>query len=542
MSHTLHICLGAHGDIIAMLPWMKMESERTGEPVRLLVASPYLPLLDGVSYVKAIEWGFKQKKMPGTFHQLHDARKFLKVQVPDAEVKVLQFYGSGELITYPSFIQEMWYQAGALMKWDKLPLVFDQRYFEREAKLCAKHTTRRPFILVATKGKSSPFKYAKELLSIVTREFGRTHDIIDLSKVVAEKPYDLLGLYDRAVALVTIDTMHAHLSRASEVPTFVWSRDYPNSWHGVPWEARYKFHARYSSFPLRKDEFVRRLREVVEGKETPKPVIRPIEGIPIGHYNPSMVPAPDGTPIISSRAHFNQGGMTKLWITFHGTLPIKIKTPKDVSHEDMRLFRFRGQLMASYVLARQLKNKDFRCVVEIAELVRYNDHWTVRNRIRPKIAGNVWSGKTKNVVFFEHFGQLTAFTKQDEIVTFSERGEIRSRLKQKGKWNYGEIRGGTIPLEYDDRNLIRFFHSRTADNRYHIGAMLLHKEILSVQKTTPFPILSGDERWTPGITHWKPNVVFPMGAVALAGGWRLSIGVNDYFCATVDITPEMLNL
>ncbi len=543
MSHPLHICLGANGDIAALLPWMKWEADRTGEPIRLLVASPYLPLLEGVSYVTPIEWGFKNKKMPGTFHQLHDARRYLKINVPDCEVKVLQFYGSGETVTFPSFLHEMFYNAGALCLWDKLPLVFDKRDRVREAKLRLKFCPhpRRPTILVATKGKSSPFKYAKQLLHLVQSEFGSTHNVIDLNKVVAEKPFDLLGLYDEADALVTIDTMHAHLSRASTVPTFVWARDYPNTWHGIPWEARFKFHARYGSYPKRKDEFLRRMGEVIGGT-VERPEIVPFKDPHFrGHYNPCNLGL-----WTSTRAHFNMGGMTKLWMSelLQKPEPIRIKTPANVSHEDMRMFMFKGKHMASYVLAKQLKNKDFRCVVEIAELVPKKDHWTVHNRIRPQVKGNTWNGKTKNLVFFEHDGKLKAFINEDRIATFDERGKVTSIRHQNVKWDYGEIRGGTVPLSsfHTGGYFIRFFHSRTQDQRYHIGAMLLTQDVLSIRKISRHPILSGDERWTPGLTHWKPNVVFPMSASVIDGGWQLVIGVNDSSCATVNITPKMLNL
>jgi predicted GH43/DUF377 family glycosyl hydrolase len=43
-------------------------------------------------------------------------------------------------------------------------------------------------------------------------------------------------------------------------------------------------------------------------------------------------------------------------------------------------------------------------------------------------------------------------------------------------------------------------------------------------------------------THWKPNVVFPGGAVAVDGGWLVSVGVNDSACEILKITAKDLHL
>jgi ADP-heptose:LPS heptosyltransferase len=43
-------------------------------------------------------------------------------------------------------------------------------------------------------------------------------EIVNLAAIKAERLYDLLGLYDHAVGLVTSDTATLHLAAASKVP------------------------------------------------------------------------------------------------------------------------------------------------------------------------------------------------------------------------------------------------------------------------------------------------------------------------------------
>ena len=114
-----------------------------------------------------------------------------------------------------------------------------------------------------------------------------------------------------------------------------------------------------------------------------------------------------------------------------------------------------------------------------------------------------------------------------------------------------------LPLEYDGK-LLRFFHS-TLDNefafpnrmvgyrRYFLGACLM-------DPTPPFqtvavsrkPIVYGSEICgapvPPGVVNLNSRVVFPGGAIARDGYWVVAVGVNDYHCALLKITPKELNL
>jgi RHH-type proline utilization regulon transcriptional repressor/proline dehydrogenase/delta 1-pyrroline-5-carboxylate dehydrogenase len=81
------------------------------------------------------------------------------------------------------------------------------------------------------------------------------------------------------------------------------------------------------------------------------------------------------------------------------------------------------------------------------------------------------------------------------------------------------------------------------------GAMLMETEPpfkpVAISKR---PVLYGSEK--DGLTatqrsacfHYKPKVVFPLGAIEHADGWLLSVGVNDNHCALVYVTGKDLNL
>jgi hypothetical protein len=99
------------------------------------------------------------------------------------------------------------------------PTVFDRRSEQREAALLATFSHyQRPLILVGLESVSSPLKNHAEIYSRICEDFGETHKVINLSKLRCERIYDLLGLFDRAACLVTADTAHLHLARASKVP------------------------------------------------------------------------------------------------------------------------------------------------------------------------------------------------------------------------------------------------------------------------------------------------------------------------------------
>jgi hypothetical protein len=120
----------------------------------------------------------------------------------------------------------MWRRTGLAEEYHTLPLVFDQRNPNREANLLARTLTNaKPFVLIKTDGWTSPFDHANEVRSIMREVFRDEVQIINLDKVVAHRVFDLLGLIDKSVGLITTDTMSLHLAAASPTEYVAFTRD-----------------------------------------------------------------------------------------------------------------------------------------------------------------------------------------------------------------------------------------------------------------------------------------------------------------------------
>jgi hypothetical protein len=575
MSALLHVLLGANGDLCAMLPYFKAEAERTGAPVPVLVAEQYAPLFEGVSYAVPVS-------CPAGFQDLMQAMKWLRAEMPDVPVKVIQYHGRHHETGMPSFLDEMWYQAGAWKDWEKQPLVFDKRDAEREDALALKilgnpwisakrdHKSpfgvisfksveaRKPTILVGTKGRSSPFLHAAQLIKRLRSEFGKTHQIVNLDRVKAHRVYDLLGLYDRAAALVSIDTVHLHLSRASSVPVFALARDYPTRWHGTPHQERFAFHCRYGDYPKRADEMMVALRETLDGKAAKIELKR---CAPKGDYNPAII---EGEPVVARNPY---AGDWRTRLRFANLLQTELHLPKawgKHSHEDLRYFKHNGETWGSLTLSTAKNRRMPKCATGYGRM-KLNE---IPKLLIPKYGQNDFSGMEKNWVFFSHGGKVHAIYSChfDHIVLELDGEKVTQEYHTPGPtWEYGEIRGGTPPVPYQDGTWLRFFHSRIWDRkrprkprnkterifqpqdripwRYYVGALVMESEppfrVLDVSSS---PILTGTEQWVPGCPHWKPNVVIPYGCVPQADGWTVSLGVNDALACLATIKPEQLKL
>lgn len=542
MTDPLHICLGRAGDICISLPSLKKWADAHGRPAPLLTSEEFLPLFEGVSYVNA-------RALPATFDDLSAVLAYLKTDLPAVEVKCLQFYQSRADKALPSFWNEQMYLAGLLGGGEDEPLVFDQRDETREATLRLStiwnlpDPHNRPVILWAGEGKSSPLKDVAALRELIYSQcLTLNWNFVDLSDVKAERIYDLLGLYDHAAALISIDTVHLHLSKASKVPVFALARDYPDRWHGTPQLERFTWYCRYGQVMERVDELVQAIRDTLDGTQKPKPEMLPL---PKGAYNPSII-VHEGKELISYRHHPNRTWRTQIMLD---GLPVKFPYPVSTcAHEDMRLFDFQGELWASYVCSRGSRLEP-KCINGYGKLTRCDGFWAIEKHFQPLMIGNDWSGMQKNMVCWESKGYLLAQWEAGHIIAlhpFTGVG-VGEFLSEPATWPYGEIRGGTSPLPYKGKWL-RFFHSRIWPSRdepwrYHIGALLMEPEPpFNVIQVSSKPILNGDESGDPMIWHWKPNCCLPYGAIEDGDGWIVSLGINDAHCAVLRLKESDLNL
>lgn len=221
-SRNIFFCLGRFGDVLNILPLIWREHQMGHRPI-VCISREHESLLDAVSYCERIVWD-------GNYNDPSAALRWLKQQRPRDTIRICQFYRNPvdkQQLT-DSYQTESWRIAGALDQFGCHPLVLDQRSPDRERALYRKITDGRAMILVAGNSISSPFPQELALLKTLKSEFP-DHQVIDLSFVKAERVYDLLGLYDRASCLVSTDSVHLHLARASKVPVLAIRND---GWFG----------------------------------------------------------------------------------------------------------------------------------------------------------------------------------------------------------------------------------------------------------------------------------------------------------------------
>jgi hypothetical protein len=230
-----YVHLGKYGDIIILLPGWKLEYERTGVKPVVMVDQKFADILEGVSYVepwavpynwywhtaeakaKAIEvFGKDAVVFPKWWDdKTYESPKDIPIGAPILVIQngKREQVKAGQILSYMS---SSWRGAGFDPDRMMEPPIFDQRSPAREAVLVKSvFKTAKPKILVALQksGASSPFPFEPEVYSAL-RPFRDTCEIINMDVVRAEKPFDLLGLFDLTHALITSDTMQLHLAGA----------------------------------------------------------------------------------------------------------------------------------------------------------------------------------------------------------------------------------------------------------------------------------------------------------------------------------------
>lgn len=175
--------------------------------------------------------------------------------------------------------------------------------------------------------------------------------------------------------------------------------------------------------------------------------------------------------------------------------------------------------------------------------------------VQPRVGRNDWTAIEKNWVFWGQDDSLFCLYQcqpSHKVFLLEGTETLETFDTPSPTWPYGNIRGGTSPIEYEGKWL-RFFHSQHTkepskpNHRYFVGAYLMERQppfkVLAVSRK---PILyaseiddfSPEQRTT--CFHFKPNVVFPGGATIRDGYWLLSLGVNDCECVIAKIRPGQL--
>lgn len=255
-EQTCWVCTGKLGDVLNLLPACKIEHD-AGNRVALMVSKEFAPVLDGVSYVDPVVFN-------DDWQQLEKAAKLAASEY--RKVKVCQVAGPkeetnkaylaagmkfGDSMT-ESFCKDQWRIAGHFPSFkDNHPLIFDRRDPKREAELLKSFhpvSSRQVVILFYGGGLTSPYPY-KDLLweYLNARIHKRQCQFIDLGGVKAERFYDLLGVYELADILVSVDSAPLHLAQACpKLAVIALTQDKPTLWHGSPWRNNRVMTIRYS--------------------------------------------------------------------------------------------------------------------------------------------------------------------------------------------------------------------------------------------------------------------------------------------------------
>lgn len=245
MAAPVFCLLGRYGDLIQLMPAFAALKERFGIPPTVVVSNEYSSVFDGVSYAKphvihAHWWtGLQAAKSVAeslagdticpAFWQDFSAHEFKPAAFRGG--MVLQSHGHSfgvNIAADPNYGTSMWRRAGFSSEdMMKFPLVFDRRNKQREEALyrTAVACDKRPLLLYNFVGISSPFGYTPEVINPIMHKYGRALKLVDLGKLRAERIYDLIGLMDRAIGLITTDTATLHLAAASKIPYVAFTVD-----------------------------------------------------------------------------------------------------------------------------------------------------------------------------------------------------------------------------------------------------------------------------------------------------------------------------
>lgn len=230
--------LGRFGDIINILPVVH-ESARAmaheGRKPVVCASEEFADVLEGVSYCDIL----RHPRSP--IQYLEPAKGWLLARGYHPVVSQIYSEPPGPRRT-ESYMRDSWEVLGRGHMWEQLGLVFDRRDASREKALCETISWDKPVVLCCFSGTSSPFSDPR-LFSFLRSRFPQI-SFVDIGGVRAHRLYDMLGLMDRALALITIDTALLHLAKASNVPVIAFVN--PQPWLGSLPSANHVLYRKYT--------------------------------------------------------------------------------------------------------------------------------------------------------------------------------------------------------------------------------------------------------------------------------------------------------
>jgi hypothetical protein len=227
----------------------------------MMIAREFAGLLDGVSYCERLVYEGNYSESVKAADEAQASGKF-------DNIYLCQCYGTTVERATDSYAKEAWRLVQRIHLWDQLPLVFDRRDLNREKTMFNFECDhRKPFITLAHSGRSSPFPYRQALIDLISNLSGE-FNIVDVSGWKLDRFYDVLGLLEKSIALVSTDSGLLHLAQAiPSLPVIALTTHSPDSWHGSPRRGSHVFNCRYNEFMDRRNEIPNVIRRIMSGSK-----------------------------------------------------------------------------------------------------------------------------------------------------------------------------------------------------------------------------------------------------------------------------------
>lgn len=256
---TAFLNLGKYGDIISSLPIAYHRFKQTGIKPVFITSRQFGDILFRAPYVQG-------EFFDGGWYDLEAALKQAKKKY--SKVVCLQTFGKEFPIHQyqHSFQLEQYDRAGVLDLWDKLPLIMEEDSEASRAMMKSVNGSR--FVLFGDHSQSSPFLQKDELFDMVQDYLNLQspyRKLVRMSQMKMPSLCDFIPLYNRADAIIAVDSAHLHLSKTSKTPVLALATDKPTRWHGASWSKRFSFYCRYGEFDSRKHELIQALDGVLNG-------------------------------------------------------------------------------------------------------------------------------------------------------------------------------------------------------------------------------------------------------------------------------------
>lgn len=218
------IMLSGVGDILIVLCIARHYANLFGAPVPFITSAKYRTILEGASYV--IPAGMEGSD----WHSYHEAIAWAKERFGT----VLPLHmGEPEILRNQKtdrFCHEQYLYAGVPKRYGDLPLVFDQRNLVREADLVKRIDDGRPIFLYNFIGRTSPLKSGPAIEAQLVKEWGSRLNLVNTSALNLSHYFDLLGLLEKSIGMISIDTSNIHLMAASQTPYIALLNDLRTPW------------------------------------------------------------------------------------------------------------------------------------------------------------------------------------------------------------------------------------------------------------------------------------------------------------------------